>query len=81
MTPLCSLIRSSIASMRPIDHLHVDGVDALRQDLAVLGQLPGNVGAGLIDHPGDVAESLLDGSRHGLIAVVHSLRRARRRSR
>ena len=55
----------------PIDHLHVDGVDALRQDLTMLGQLTGYVRAGLVDNSAQVAEALLDRSRDRLIAVVH----------
>ena len=50
LTPLCSLIRSSIAIARSTIFMSM-AVDALRQDLPVLGQLPGDVGAGLVDEP------------------------------
>ncbi len=57
---------------RPIDHLHVDGVDSLRQDLAVLGQLARHVGAGLVDEAVQVSEALFDRARHGLVTIVHA---------
>ena len=54
------LVDPLLHRQRAVDHLHVDGVDALRQDLTVLGQLASHVGAGLIDQSAHVAEALVD---------------------
>ena len=80
LTPLCSLIRSSIASLRSTIFMSID-VDTLRQDRGRARPTGGPRRHRLVDHAAHVAEPLLERARDVLIAIVHPLSRAPRRCR